>query len=44
MCVTRGEVERLYLKIGDMIATMPLNYEMRSRLTAERKILAKQCR
>jgi hypothetical protein len=25
MCVTRGEVERLYLKIGDMIATMPLN-------------------
>ena len=40
MCVTGGEVVRLYLKTGDMIATMSLNYEMRDRLTAERIILA----
>jgi hypothetical protein len=44
MCATRGEVVRLYLKIGDMVVTMSLNYEMRDRLMAERIILAELSR
>jgi hypothetical protein len=44
MCATRGEVVRLYLKVGDMVVTVSLNYEMRGRLTAERMILAELSR
>jgi hypothetical protein len=44
MGVTRGEIVRLYLKIGDMVATILKYYDMRSRLTAERRIFAEQRR
>jgi len=44
MWATGLEVVRLYLKIGDMVATILDYYEKRRRLAAERFVVAKKRR